>query len=198
LPLADHPEFARLLKTIRSSSPAIPWKGRCYRLAAEEWARSKDLFNGEGARKIGGRWNRPGITAVYASLDVPTVTHEWLAQMKRAGIPPEQGMPFVVGWGEARLRRVLDVGDASLLRQLEITRRALLEVEWTEENRRGREALPQALGRAALRCGYEGLLVPSAVVKARNLVLFPQNLGVGSRLKAHGLKGFARPTSGGA
>jgi len=193
LPPADHPEFARLLKSLRRSAPAIAWTGPCYRVAAEQWARSEDLFTGEGARKIGGRWNRPGIAAAYASLDVHAAMSEWLAQMKRAGISPKRAMPFVVGWGDARLQRVLDVADAALLRQLKLSKKALLEAEWTAENLKGKESLPQALGRAAVRCRYEGLLVPSAVTRARNLVIFPAALRIGSRLTSHGLMGLPRP-----
>ena len=113
-----------------------------------------------------------------------------MAQMERTGIPPEQGMPAVLGWGDVELQRALDVTDSSLLRALRITKKGLLDVDWEGENEAGRESLPQALGLAALMCGYEGLLVPSAAAKARNLVIFPQALRVGSRVKAHGLKGL--------
>ena len=187
--LADHPAFDRLLRALRRAPRAIPWKGSCFRVAEERWARSEDLFSGEGARRLGGRWNRPGTAAAYASLDPDVAAKEWLAQLKRAGIPPAQRMPAAWTTGDVELQRVLDVGDASLLEALGLSKPDLLDVDWEEDNRRNRESLPQALGRAALRCKYEALLVPSATGRGRNIVLFPRALRAGSRVKPKGLKG---------
>ena len=57
--------------------------------------------------------------------------------------------------------------------------------DWTAENRAGREAVGQALGRAAFQAEtVEGLFVPSAIGdEAENLVIFPKRLRPGSRLR---------------
>jgi RES domain-containing protein len=166
------------------------WKGACFRVAEERWSYSKDLFTGEGARALGGRWNQPGIATAYASLEVRVATEEWLAQLARAGIPAESKLPAAVSFGEVELQKVLDV-DGALIRRLRLTRKELLSSDWEEENRAGKESLPQALGRAALALGCEALLVPSAAVaRGKNLVLFPGALLPGSWVVSHGLKGL--------
>ncbi len=186
MPLAPHPEFDRVLKTLESV-PAIAWKGECYRAAEERWATTVELFSGKGAQRIGGRWNAPGTATVYASLDPEVALKEWLAQAKRAGIPVRSRLPVAVSWGEVDLQRLVDLTSSLTLRRL-APRKALLAVEWGLENDAGRESLPQAVGRAALKLGCEALLVPSAVTRAANLVLFPQALRPGSRVVPHGLR----------
>ena len=193
MPLAPHPEYERLRGSLHGAHHGISWKGTCYRVAEERWSRAHDLFAGEGARRAGGRWNQPGTAAAYASLELEAALLEWKAQLRRAGIPLEQAMPAVVSTGEVELEQVLDLADAALLRELGLTRTKLLASGWADENATGRESLSQALGRAALASGYEALLVPSAVAKARNLVLFPQALRPGSRVAARELTRLVEP-----
>lgn len=187
MPLAPHPQFDRILRSLRRSLPAVPWKGTCFRVAEQRWSSSNHLFTGEGARLLGGRWNQPGTAAAYASLDPDAAYAEWKAQLQRAGIPLEQKLPAVLSFGDVELQRLLELGPA-LLRRLRASREQLLAVEWEDENHAGRESLSQALARAALDAGCEALLVPSAVQKALNLVLFPRALAAGSRVEPHGLQ----------
>ena len=193
MPLAPHPEYERLRRTLHGAHHGIAWKGTCYRVAEERWSRAHDLFAGEGARRVGGRWNRPGTAAAYASLERETAVLEWKAQLRRAGIPLAQAMPAVISSGEVQLEQVLDLADAALLRELGLSRTKLLAGGWALETEAGRESLSQAVGRAALASGYEALLVPSAVAKARNLVLFPQALRPGSRIEASGMTRLDQP-----
>jgi RES domain-containing protein len=59
-----------------------------------------------------------------------------------------------------------------------------LRCQWRESIDKGREALTQAIGRAAVEEGLEGLLVPSVQVrKGVNLVVFPESLVKDSSLK---------------
>lgn len=46
--------------------------------------------------------------------------------------------------------------------ELELTRALLLDADWMNQNRHGRESMSQALGRAALDASFEALRVPSA------------------------------------
>ena len=193
MPLAPHPEYERLQTSLHGGLQGSAWKGTCYRVAEERWSRAHDLFTGEGARRAGGRWNHPGTAAAYASLELAAAVKEWKAQQRRAGIPLEQAMPAVVSSGEVELQQVLDLADAALLRELGLARTKLLATRWADENAAGREGLTQAVGRAALAAGYEALIVPSAVARARNLVLFPQALRPGSGVAVRGVTRLVEP-----
>ena len=75
------------------------------------------------------------------------------------------------------MRRVLDLTDAGVRRLLGVSERRLLDEPWREMQKKGREALTQAVGRLAYEADWEGLLAPSAARKGGvNLVLFPANL----------------------
>lgn len=43
-------------------------------------------FSGEGARRDGGRWNRPGVPVVYLADSLPLAVLEILVRLQRAGI----------------------------------------------------------------------------------------------------------------
>jgi hypothetical protein len=67
---------------------------------------------------------------------------------------------------------------------LKVSKRRILTEPWRAEQTAGREALTQALGRLAHEFGWEALLVPSAARKGGvNLIVFPDNLAMGSRFE---------------
>jgi len=51
--------------------------------------RAGDALSGEGARRYGGRWNRPGKAAVYTSSTASLALLEWLAHVDPSDAPPE-------------------------------------------------------------------------------------------------------------
>lgn len=51
--------------------------------------RADDALSGEGARRFGGRWNRPGQAAVYTSTTVSLAVLEWLVHVDPSDAPPE-------------------------------------------------------------------------------------------------------------
>jgi RES domain-containing protein len=72
---------------------------------------------------------------------------------------------------------VLDLADGKTRSALRVSKRRMLDEPWREEQKAGREALTQALGRLSHELGWEGLLVPSAARKeGMNLIVFPANL----------------------
>ena len=73
----ETPEVRDLFTTIeRLQVRAIGFSGVLVRSVGSKYAKQTDFFSGKGAAKTGGRWNRVGLEAVYASLDVMTATKE--------------------------------------------------------------------------------------------------------------------------
>jgi RES domain-containing protein len=86
-------------------------------------------------------------------------------------------MPRVIVALKAKLERVLDLRDGGVRRVLGVSEKRMLTEPWREEQKKGHEALTQALGRLAFDLDYQGLLVPSAARRGgSNLILFPANL----------------------
>lgn len=107
---------------------------------------------------------------------------EALAHSRRYGIPESELTPLVIVAIEIRLHAVLDLCDPNIRRRIRVSRDRMLEQGWDQRDADSfdgvaEEALTQSIGRAAFVAGYEGLLVPSAVVRdACNLVVFPDKL----------------------
>jgi RES domain-containing protein len=177
--MAHHPDSDRLARALaKCLGRAAPWSGVLYRSASPRYATRDDLLTGAGSQSAGARWNPPrSFRTVYASLEVETALAEALAHFRHYNLAVAKAMPRVIVALEARLRRALDVSSGATRRALGVSGRRLVTAPWREENRRGREALTQALGRLAYEADLEGLLVPSAANKrGRNLVIFPANL----------------------
>ena len=114
---------------------------------------------------------------MYGSLDVETAVAEALAHFRHFGLPVSMAMPRVIVALEAKLQRVLDLTDPATRRVLGVSTRRMLDEPWREEQKKGREALTQAVGRTAFEASLQGLLVPSAARRGGvNLVTFPANL----------------------
>jgi len=181
--MRTHPEFLRIARAI-ARLPRRPWSGVAYRSVSPAWAGDRDLLSGEGVRRYGGRWNAAGgFAAVYASLTPETAVGEALAHVRHYGIPEADAMPRIVVALDAAVAALLDLTDGSVRRSLRVSRRRLRTDPWRSAAEGGREALTQAIGRAAFEAGLEALLVPSAADRrGANLVVFPARLRPGSRL----------------
>ena len=68
----DHPDYSRLLTVIqRLAADASAFRGVLYRACTPVYANTRDLLSGEGARRIGGRWNPPNLfPMVYLSTSL--------------------------------------------------------------------------------------------------------------------------------
>jgi RES domain-containing protein len=59
---------------------------RAFRIGDRRWP----LFDGTGAARFGGRWNSPGMAAIYASTSFACAMLERLAQTGTGRIPKDQ------------------------------------------------------------------------------------------------------------
>jgi RES domain-containing protein len=159
-----------------------------YRSASVRFANSVDFLSGAGAAAYGGRWNRRGIEAVYASLSFETAVHEAYQNILHYGFPASSIRPRVLAGAETHLQTLLDLTDASIRRRLGFTLAELLDEDWQGIQDEGDESWTQAIGRGAYVAGFEGLLVASAQDRPRgvNIVIFPANLRPGSTIEILG------------
>jgi RES domain-containing protein len=177
--MKNHPEADRLRRTLEKClSHSIAWTGDLFRSASTKYANKDDIVTGAGSKAAGARWNPPGsVHTVYASLDVETAVAESLQHFRYYGIPDSKAMPRVLVALEAKLERVLDIRDGHVRRTLGVSESRMLGEPWRELQKKGQEALTQAIGRLAFALDVQALLVPSAARKGgSNLILFPANL----------------------
>lgn len=181
-----HLESDRLRRALeRCASRAVKWSGVVYRSASPRYANQDDLLTGLGSKSAGARWNPPNsFPTIYASLDPHTALDEVLAHFLYYKIPIEAAMPRVTVSVRVRLGGVLDLTEGKTRSALRVSERRMVDEPWREEQKVGREALTQALGRLTHELGWEGLLVPSAARRTgMNLILLPANLSGPSSLE---------------
>jgi len=132
----------------------------------------KDVLSGEGARRRGGRWNRPGISALYGSTTDTTALEECKAHDRYYGV--ETKSPRILVAIDIELTRMLDLTSPAARRALGVTLTELGAEDWRKLQAAGKESLTQVIGRAAAAAGGSGLIVRSAEVHLGiNVVVFP-------------------------
>ena len=85
---------------------------------------------------------------------------------------------------DVKLQRVLDLTDGQVRQRCRVSDKRMVSERWWREIFYDREALTQALGRAAASAGFEGIVVPSAADRPHgvNVIVFTYNLLAGSRV----------------
>lgn len=153
-------------------------------------ANTQDFASGQGAARIGGRWSRVGLPAVYTSLSPVTAAAESYQEFDAFGFAGRIVEPRVFCGARVRLSRVLDLTDGRIRRKLGFSLQNLVDEDWLGIQRAGDESWTQAIGRGAHADGFEGLLAPSAQDRpgGRNLVIFPDRLLSGSVVEPMGLE----------
>jgi RES domain-containing protein len=146
---------------------ASPLEGEFFRSVELAYAHPDDVVSGEGTRSHGGRFVRPGLRAVYGSVDEETAFRESAARMNRlAG----RGGARVVGY--PRITYVIGVKAAShvALTTTHADAAAILPAcvnpnDLTES---------QAVGEFLQTHGIQAVVFPSAIpgFSGRNLVIF--------------------------
>lgn len=182
----ESPFVQRLFDQIKDClSKAVAFDDVIYRSCGVKYANEKDFMSGDGAAYGGGRWNPPGVRAVYGSLDVITATKESYQNLINAGFKNKNIRPRVIAGATVKVKRLLDLTDANIRRKLGFRLDELLDEDWKGIQLGGEESWTQAIGRGCREAGFEGLVVPSARdrPKGTNLVIFPDKLAKGSSCK---------------
>lgn len=169
----SNPRFADFAAVLEAHPEWFkPWSGTFFRFQTTEFPGAKDILSGEGAKLRGGRWNRPGIAAIYGSTADITALEECKANDRYYGIQTRS--PRLLVAIEARLERVLDLTVPEVRRALRYTLKASAAEDWRKVQQAGGESDSQALGRAIASAGADGLLARSSAVWAgMNVVVFP-------------------------
>ena len=149
---------------------------RCWRVLAPKWAHAP--LSGAGAARHGGRYNLPGMEALYLSEDLLTAVAEYEQEL---GIRPGTFCAY-----EVDVRGVVDLANDRVRATLRITLEDLLG-PWQEiAFVRGEEPLTWTLAQRLQVQGCVGARVPSAVLPdAANLVLWRWNDAPERRVTAH-------------
>ena len=178
----DPPEVVELFERIAELlSRAVVFNGTIVRSAGTLYASEDDFLSGHGASERGGRWNRPGMLAVYGSLDILTATHEAYQNFIDAGFPLSAIRPRVMAAAKATLRVVFDLTELPNRRKIGFTQAELVEEDWQGIQAGGEESWTQAIARGCRTAGFEALIVPSARRRiGKNIVVFPTVCALGA------------------
>ncbi|MEE8452885.1 MAG: RES family NAD+ phosphorylase, partial [Thermoguttaceae bacterium] len=174
----ESPEVQGLFDLIAECLPlAVELDAPVFRSAGVKYANEKDFVSGEGAGYNGGRWNPPGIKAIYASLDPVTAVKESFQEFAKYGFKSTDIKPRVIAGAKVNVRRLLDLTDARIRRKLGFPLDELTQEDWAAIQNAGEESWTQAIGRGCRAAGFEGLLAPSARHRpGKNVVVFPDKL----------------------
>jgi RES domain-containing protein len=146
-----------------------------YRVHDPKWAFAPT--SGAGAGRFGGRANRPGVDALYLSIDVETALSEY--QQLDALLPPALVVSYLVN-----VDRVVDF------------RKGFTEAwdplwqdffcDWRKLYfNEGIEPPSWVIGDQVLAAGAKGILFKSAITGRRNLVLYTDALTKADVIKVH-------------
>ena len=149
------------------TSAAIRFCAPVFRAHNPEWA--WDPVSGEGARRHGGRFNPPGLAALYTALSPLTAIREASA----FGRPME---PLTLCEYEVDCADILDTTDPAACAAEAVVASDLACPDWARRMYDGRPVPSQELARHLIARGYAGIVVPSFARGAgpadRNLVFW--------------------------
>lgn len=147
--------------------PAAPFEGIVYRAHHPRWAFEPE--SGIGASQHGGRFNRPGMPALYTSLRPETA---WLEAQQAF---PFKAQPMTICAFEVNCGDVLDLS-AEKVRQAAGISVSELGCAWEDLTDRGIEPPSWAVAQRLVASGIAGVIVPSFAHRAgpedRNLVFW--------------------------
>lgn len=152
------------------------YRGHLFRALNPIYAR--EPLSGRGAELYGGRFNRKGVPALYASLNVTTA----LREANQVG----SFQPTTLVSYDADIRSVFDARDAAALAVEGIDHEILSDPTWRDQMRKSGASATQMFAGSLIAKGYQGLLVRSfargATESDVNLVLWQWGSSPPSRL----------------
>lgn len=119
-PLSPNPRYGEIL-TVLAAHPdwLIPWSGHFFRFQTLHFPTATDILSGTGAKQRGGRWNPPGLAALYGSTTDTAALEEAKAHDRYYGL--ETRTPRLVVAIHAKVGKILDLTSPSVRRQLDVT-----------------------------------------------------------------------------
>jgi RES domain-containing protein len=141
-----------------------------------------------GSHLYGGRWTPKGsFPTVYLCETAEAALAEFLARGRRLKIPDHKALPMVMADVKVKVRNLLNTTEGEVRDVIE-SFLATEKIHWRSIQDR-REAISQAIGRAAHEICFSGLIVDSqALPGSRNIVIFPQKLSATETLSAPSLQ----------
>jgi RES domain-containing protein len=126
-------------------------------------------LSGDGAKQHGGRFNRPGQSALYTSLDATTA---WMEAQQGFPFKPQ---PMTLVAYQVDCIDLVDLQDTTSLTCLKSSL-AQINCPWENMAAQGQEPPTWILAETLLKMGYAGIVTPSfapgCTQKNRNLVLW--------------------------
>ncbi len=173
----NFPHFFNVLDPKVNPWVYTAWQGDVARQAAPRWMSRPYRLTGAGSVLSGARWSVRGLMpTIYASTDPDTLNAEYYHKGRRYGWVESDFHPSLRVGMNWKLQRVADLTQPAILAALGVAEPKLLECDWNACQLAGREALTQAIARAAFERLAEGLLVHSARRDGGvNLVYFPSH-----------------------
>lgn len=171
--LVQNPRFGEL-RAILEENPGwlTPWSGHFFRFQTIRFPSAEDILSGLGAKSRVGRWNPPGLAALYGSSTDSAALEESKANDRYYGV--ETKAPRLLVTIHADVRGMLDLRSPAIRRRLGVTLDELNAEDWRKLVDQNQESLTQAMGRAAAATGASGILAHSAAVhRAHSVILFP-------------------------
>lgn len=137
-------------------------------VAYRNQAKGFDPRKGDGARRLGGRFNPPhSFPVLYLCLTRPCVVAELTRQAERQGLNVDALLPRELFEISAELDKVLDLTDAATLEAIGIAPPDVVR----EDHR-----FTQEIGEAAHEHAFQAIRSPSATGVDHVLAIFPEKL----------------------
>lgn len=153
--------------TTISRADARPFCGDAFRHVATGY----DPLNGEGARRNGGRFNKPdSFPVLYLCETRPCAVAEFHRLGARSAIGARGLLPRTLVRYDVELQLILDLSDKTTLPRLGLEPNDLSMPDWS---------LTESLGEAAHATGIQAVRSPSATKVGLVLAVFPRLLGAG-------------------
>jgi RES domain-containing protein len=170
-----HPKYGEIKHELtKFAREGIRFSATCYRCTEPQFA--GEIVSGVGSQLHGGRWTPKGsFPTAYLCETAEAALAEFLARARRLKIPDYKSLPMIMLGVKVKVHNLLDTTEGEVRDAIG----SLLEKEkihWRSIQDR-REAISQAIGRAAHEICFSGLIVESqALTGSRNIVVFPKKL----------------------